>query len=413
MNKRRIVITGMGAISPTGLNVEETWKSLLEGKSGIDKITHFDTTGYAAQIAGEVKNYDPLNYFEKKSVGKLDPYTQYAIIAAREAIKDAQLTEGSFDPERVGVITGAGIGGMLSFEEEARKLVESGPRRISPFFIPKMISNIAAAYIAIEFNFKGINFNCVSACASANHAIGTAFRSLQYGDADIMITGGTEAAVTPLSIAGFCSMKALSTRNDEPQKASRPFDSGRDGFVMAEGSGMLVLEELEHAKKRGAKIYAELVGYGATDDAFHITAPAENGEGGARAMKMALKDANIQPSDVQYINAHGTSTPLNDKNETIAIKSVFGEHANKLIVNSSKSMLGHTLGAAAALEAIICTLSINNSIIHPTINYETPDPDCDLDYNTQGSRKAEIEYALSNSLGFGGHNGVIIVKKYS
>ncbi len=413
MNKRRIVITGIGAISPTGLNVEETWNSLLAGKSGIDKITHFDASAYAAQIAGEVKNYDPLNYFEKKSVGKLDPYTQYAIIAAREAIKDANLTEGSFDPERVGVITGAGIGGMLSFEEEARKLVESGPRRISPFFIPKMISNIAAAYIAIEFNFKGINFNCVSACASANHAIGTAFRSLQYGDADIMITGGTEAAVTPLSIAGFCSMKALSTRNDEPQKASRPFDSGRDGFVMAEGSGMLVLEELEHAKKRGAKIYAEIVGYGATDDAFHITAPAENGEGGARAMKMALKDANIQPSDIQYINAHGTSTPLNDKNETIAIKTVFGDHANKLIVNSSKSMLGHTLGAAAALEAIVCTLSIKNSIVHPTINYETPDPDCDLDYNTKGSRSAEIEFALSNSLGFGGHNGVIIVKKYS
>ncbi|HOD55011.1 MAG TPA: beta-ketoacyl-ACP synthase II [Candidatus Cloacimonadota bacterium] len=411
MNKRRIVITGMGAISPIGSNVQETWNNLLKGVSGIDRITRFDASVYAAQIAGEIKNYDPLNYFDKKSIGKLDPYTQYAIIAAREAVKDANLTPENYDPERVGVITGAGIGGMLSFEEEARKLVESGPRRISPFFIPKMISNIAAAYIAIEYNFKGINFNCVSACASANHAIGTALRALQYGDVDVMITGGTEAAVTPLSIAGFCSMKALSTRNDDPKTASRPFDAGRDGFVMAEGAGMLVLEELEHAQKRGAKIYAEVVGYGATDDAYHITAPAENGEGGARAMKMAIKDAGITPSDIQYINAHGTSTPLNDKNETIAIKTIFGDHALKVAVNSSKSMFGHTLGAAAALEAIVCVKSIENKIVHQTLNYETPDPDCDLDYVTKGNREISIEYALSNSLGFGGHNGVMIFKK--
>ena len=327
-------------------------------------------------------------------------------------MKDAGLKPGNYEPERVGVITGAGIGGMLSFEEEARKLVEKGPKRISPFFIPKMISNIAAAYIAIEFNFKGINFNCVSACASANHALGTALRSLQYGDIDIAVAGGAEAAVTPLSIAGFCAMRALSTRNDDPKTASRPFDAGRDGFVMAEGSGMLVLEELEHAKKRGAKIYAEIVGYGATDDAYHITAPAENGEGGARAMQMAIKDAGIQPNDIQYLNAHGTSTPLNDKNETTAIKTVFGDYAYKLAVNSSKSMFGHTLGAAAALEGIVCIKSIQNKIVHQTINYETPDPDCDLDYVTDKSRNVDIEYALSNSLGFGGHNGVLIFKKW-
>ncbi|MDX9869492.1 MAG: beta-ketoacyl-ACP synthase II [Candidatus Cloacimonadales bacterium] len=412
MKSRRIVITGMGAISPIGNTKEETWANLLKGVSGIDKITLFDASVYAAQIAGEVKNYDPLNYFEKKEIGKLDPYTQFGIVAAREAVKDANLVAGSYDPERVGVITGAGIGGMLSFEEEARKLVEKGPKRISPFFIPKMISNIAAAYIAIEFNFKGINFNCVSACASANHAIGTALRSLQYGDIDVAVAGGAEAAVTPLSIAGFCSMRALSTRNDDPKTASRPFDAGRDGFVMAEGAGMLVLEELEHAKKRGARIYAEIVGYGATDDAFHITAPADNGEGGARAMAMAIKDAGISPSDIQYVNAHGTSTPLNDKNETIAIKTVFGDYARKLAINSSKSMFGHTLGAAAALEAIVCVNSIKNSIVHQTISYQTPDPDCDLDYTTNGNKNLDIEYALSNSLGFGGHNGVLVFKKY-
>ncbi|MCB5250275.1 MAG: beta-ketoacyl-ACP synthase II [Candidatus Cloacimonadales bacterium] len=412
MSKRRIVVTGIGAISPIGNTVDETWANILKGVSGIDTIKSFDASVYSAQIAAEIKDYDPLNYFEKKEVGKLDPYTQYAIIAAREAVKDAGLKPGNYEPERVGVITGAGIGGMLSFEEEARKLVEKGPKRISPFFIPKMISNIAAAYIAIEFNFKGINFNCVSACASANHALGTALRSLQYGDIDIAVAGGAEAAVTPLSIAGFCAMRALSTRNDDPKTASRPFDAGRDGFVMAEGSGMLVLEELEHAKKRGAKIYAEIVGYGATDDAYHITAPAENGEGGARAMQMAIKDAGIQPNDIQYLNAHGTSTPLNDKNETTAIKTVFGDYAYKLAVNSSKSMFGHTLGAAAALEGIVCIKSIQNKIVHQTINYETPDPDCDLDYVTDKSRNVDIEYALSNSLGFGGHNGVLIFKKW-
>lgn len=412
MNKRRVVITGMGMISAVGHHYEECWNNLLNGKSGIDKIKRFDTSLYPTQIAGEIKDFDPLQHFDRKTVGKLDNYTQFAIIAARQAVADAGLQEGNYDPERTGVITGAGIGGMLTFEEEARKLVEQGPRRISPFFIPKMISNIAASYIAIEHNFKGINFNCVSACASANHALGTSLRTIQYGDADIIISGGTEAAVTPLSIGGFCSMKALSTRNDEPQKASRPFDSGRDGFVMAEGAGMLVLEELEHALKRGAKIYGEIVGYGATDDAYHITAPAENGEGGARAMAMALKDAGIKPEDIDYINAHGTSTPLNDKNETIAIKTVFGEHARKLTVNSTKSMVGHTLGAAAAIEAIVCCLSIRDQKIHPTINIENPDPECDLDYNPNGVKEMAINYTLSNSLGFGGHNGVIIIKKY-
>ncbi len=412
MNKRRVVITGMGTINAVGHNVEETWTSLLEGKSGVARITNFDISAYPAQIAGEIKNYDPIEHFDRKTIGKLDNYTQFAIIAARQAIKDSGFLESSFDPDRAGVITGAGIGGMLTFEEEARKLIEHGPRRVSPFFIPKMISNIAAASIAIEFKLKGINFNCVSACASANHAIGTSFRTIQYGDADIIVSGGTEAAVTPLSIAGFCSLKALSTRNDEPQKACRPFDKDRDGFIMAEGAGMLVLEELEHALKRNAKIYGEIVGYGATDDAFHITAPAENGEGGARAMIMAIKDAGIKPENIDYINAHGTSTQLNDKNETIAIKTVFGEHAKKVTINSTKSMIGHSLGAAAAIEAIVCCLSIKDQKVHPTINIENPDPECDLDYNPYGVKEMDIEYTLSNSLGFGGHNGVIIIKKY-
>jgi len=304
-----------------------------------------------------------------------------------------------------------GIGGMESFEIEAVKLSQKGPKRISPFFIPKMIANIASAEIAIKYNFRGLNFNIASACASANHALGTAFRSLQYGDADIMLAGGSEASVTPLSVAGFSAMKALSTRNDEPLKACRPFDKERDGFVMAEGAGILVLEELEHAKKRGAKIYAEIVGYGATCDAFHVTAPAENGEGGARAMQLALNDAKITADKIDYINAHGTSTPLNDKNETAAIKTVFGKHAKNLKVNSTKSMTGHTLGAAAGIEAIACCKSLETGKIHPTTNYENPDPECDLDYVPNKAIEHKVDYALSNSLGFGGHNGVIIFKK--
>ena len=412
MNKRRVVITGMGTINAVGNNVEETWKSLLAGKSGIEAVTRFDVEQFNSKIAGTVKNFDPLNYFEKKEVDKNDLYTQYAMAAAEETVSDSGLLKSNFDKNKVGVITGVGIGGMMTLEEQHTLLITKGSRRVSPFFIPKMISNIAGAMVAIKYEFKGINFNCVSACASANHAIGTAFRAIQYGDADAIVTGGIEASVTPLAFAGFCSMRAMSTRNDEPEKACRPFDLNRDGFVMGEGSAFLMLEELEHALKRNAKIYAEVVGYGATDDAFHITAPAENGEGGARAMQMAINDAKISPSEVQYINAHGTSTPLNDKNETTSIKTIFGDHAFKLTINSTKSMVGHTLGAAAGIEAIACIKAITDSKIHPTINFETPDVDCDLDYSHNVVTCREIEYALSNSLGFGGHNGVMIFKKY-
>ncbi|PID29819.1 MAG: beta-ketoacyl-[acyl-carrier-protein] synthase II [Candidatus Cloacimonadota bacterium] len=413
MNKRRVVITGLGTINGVGKNVEETWEGLLNGRSGVDIITNFDPEEFPCKIASEVKNYNPKDYFKAKDAKKIDKYAQFGIIAADEAMQDSGLQEGNFDPERAGVIFGAGIGGMLTFEEEAVKLHKSGPRRISPFFIPKMISNICAGHIAIKYNLKAINFNITSACASANHAIGTAYRSILYGDADIIFAGGAEAAVTPLSVGGFSSMKALSTRNDDPKTASRPFDAERDGFVMGEGGGMLVLEELEHAVNRGARIYAELVGYGATCDAFHVTAPADNGEGGARAMAIAVKDAGIEPEKIDYINAHGTSTPLNDKNETSSIKTIFGEHARNLKISSSKSMTGHTLGAAAAIEAIVCCKTIETGKIHPTVNLFNPDPDCDLDYVSNGMEEKDVNYALSNSLGFGGHNGVIILKKYS
>ncbi|MCD4650183.1 MAG: beta-ketoacyl-ACP synthase II [Candidatus Cloacimonetes bacterium] len=410
--KRRVVITGLGTINAVGNNVETTWANLVAGKCGIGLITHFDTEGYAAKIAGEVKNFDFNAYFDRKQLKKLDLFTQYALISTDEAIADAELTEDNYDPERAGVIYSAGIGGQNTFENEAINLHLNGPRRVSPFFIPKMVGNIASAHIAIKHNFKGINFITVSACASAQHGIGTAFRSIQYGDADIIIAGGTEAAVSPLAVAGFCAMKALSTRNDEPEKSSRPFDAERDGFVMSEGSGTLILEELEHAKKRGAHIYAELVGYGATCDAFHITAPAENGEGSARAMAIAIKDAGITPADVDYINAHGTSTPLNDKNETAAIRTIFGEYAYTINISSSKSMTGHTLGAAAGIEAIVCCKTIESGVIHPTINQTSPDPDCDLNYTPNTAVKKQVRYAISNSLGFGGHNGVIVLKKF-
>ena len=413
MKKRRVVITGLGTINAVGNNVDETWTSLLAGKSGITAVDRFDTTNFTTKIAGTIKNFDPLNFFEKKEIDKNDLYTQYAMAAAEGTVINSGLLTSNFDKNKVGVITGVGIGGMLTLEEQHSKLLQGGPRRVSPFFIPKMIGNIAGAMIAIKYGFKGINFNCVSACASANHAFGTAFRSIQYGDADAIIAGGIEAAVTPLSFSGFCSMRALSTRNDEPEKACRPFDLGRDGFVMGEGAAFMMLEELEHAKKRNAHIYAEIVGYGATDDAFHITAPAENGEGGARAMQMAINDANISAADIQYINAHGTSTPLNDKNETISIKTVFGDAAYKIVINSTKSMVGHTLGAAAGIEGIVCVKSIIDRKVHPTINFETPDPDCDLNYSHNQVTELDIEYALSNSLGFGGHNGVVIFKKYS
>jgi len=412
MNKRRVVITGMGTLNAVGNNVNDTWNGLLAGKSGITTLVgRFDTTDFPVKFAGTVKNFDPLNYFEKKEVDKNDLYSQYAMAAAEEAVNDSGIMDCNFDHNRAGVIVGVGIGGLQTIEDQHTNLMEKGPRRVSPFFIPKMIGNIAPAIIAIKYQLKGINFTCMSACSSANHAFGTALRTIQYGDADIIVSGGVEAAVTPMAFAGFSNMKALSTRNDEPEKACRPFDLNRDGFVMAEGGAFLVLEEYEHAKKRNAKIYAELVGYGATDDAFHITAPAENGEGGARAMQMAIHDAGISPSAIQYINAHGTSTPLNDKNESISFKNVFGDHAKKVIINSTKSMTGHTLGAAAGIEAIACIKSIQDKKIHPTINYDTPDPDCDLNYSPNKITECDIEYALSNSLGFGGHNGVVVFKK--
>lgn len=412
MSKRRVVITGIGAITPVGHNVSQTWQSLINGVSGVGYITRFDATGLPTQIAAEIKNYNPEDHFDHKEVKKLDLYTQFAMIAAREAIADAGLTSGSFDPDRTGCITGAGIGGILTFEEECIKCHTAGPRRISPFFIPKMIGNIAAAHISIEHNLKGINFNVMSACASANHALGTAMRVIQYGDADIVVSGGTEAAVTPLAVGGFSSMRALSTRNDAPEKASRPFDVERDGFVMSEGAAILVLEELEHAKARGAKIYAELAGYGATGDAFHITAPTEDGEGSTRAINLALKDAGMMSTDIDYINAHGTSTPLNDKGETCSIKTAFGDYAYNVKVNSTKSMVGHMLGAAAGIEAIVCVKTIESGIIHPTINLDNPDPNCDLDYTPHNAIKHEVNAALSNSLGFGGHNSAVIIKRY-
>ncbi len=412
--KRRVVITGLGTINPVGHNIAETWENLVAGNTGIDRISKFEITDeYAAQIAAEVKNYDAKEHFDRKRIKKLDPCTQFALIAAKEAIIDSSLDNHGYDPEKTGAIMGSGIGGMFTFENEAGKFFEKGPKRVSPFFVPKMIVNIAAAEIAIEYNCKAVNFTVVSACASANHALGTAFRTIQYGDADIIISGGAEAAVTPLTVAGFSSMKALSTRNDEPQKACRPFDKERDGFIMAEGAGILILEELEHALKRNAKIYAEVIGFGASCDAFHITAPAEKGEGGARAAVSALKDAAIKPEEVDYINAHGTSTPLNDKNETAMYKTVFGDHAYNLKINSTKSMVGHLLGAAAGVEAIACCKTIETGQIHPTLNHEVPDPECDLDYVPNKAITQNVNVALSNSLGFGGHNGVVIFRKYN
>lgn len=413
MNKRRVVITGLGTLNAIGHGVNETWENLLAGKSGIDIIKNFEATDeFSSQIAGEVKNLDMTQYFDHKRLKKLDKYSKFALIAAKQTMEDSGLINTEFDHDRAGVIIATGIGGMETFQTEASKMTLKGPKRISPFFIPKMIANIASAEVAIEFNFRGLNFNISSACASANHAMGTAYRAIQYGDANIMLTGGSEASVTSLSVAGFCAMKALSTRNDEPQKACRPFDKERDGFIMAEGAGVLVFEEMEHALKRGAKIHAEIVGYGATCDAFHITAPAENGEGGARAMKMAIEDAGINPDEIDYINAHGTSTPLNDPNETAAIKTVFGNYAYKLKISSTKSMVGHTLGAAAAIEALACCKSIETGKIHPTTNQEHTDPQCDLNYVPNKAIEHEVNYALSNSLGFGGHNGVLILKKF-
>ena len=410
--KRRVVITGAGVVSPIGHGKETFWSGIKEGKCGIDKLTRFDSSNYTCKITAEVKDFDISEYVDKKEAKRMDRYTHYAVAACKMAIEDANLNMQALDTERVGVILGSGVGGIETLEQQHAKLVTKGPGRVSPFFIPMMISNMAAGQMAIMTGAKAKNLTVVSACASGTNAIGDAFREIARGDADVMITGGAESPITPLSFAGFCSMKAMSTRNDDPKAACRPFDADRDGFVMGEGAGIVVLEDLEHAINRGANIIAEVVGYGSTDDAYHITAPAPEGEGGARAMKLAIEDAGIEPEQVEYINAHGTSTPYNDKYETAGIKTTFGEHAYKLAVSSTKSMTGHLLGAAGAVEVIICALSLKDGFVPATINYQTPDPECDLNYVVNEGRTANIEYAISNSLGFGGHNATIALKKY-
>ena len=409
---RRVVITGTGAITPVGNNTETFWANIKKGVCGVDNVTRFDTTEFSCKIGAEVKDFEPEQFLDKKEAKRMDRYTQFAMAAAKMAIADANLDMEKEDANQVGVIVASGVGGIETLENQAAALKDRGPGRVSPFFIPMMISNMAAGQVAIMTGAKGLNFCITSACASGTHAIGEAFRAIRNGDADVMFTGGAEAAITPLSYAGFCSMKALSTNNDDPKGASCPFDKNRDGFIMGEGAGILVLEELEHAKARGAKIIAEVVGYGATDDAHHITAPAPDGEGGARAMQKAIDDAKIAANEVDYINAHGTSTPYNDKFETAAIKKVFGEHAYKLAVSSTKSMTGHLLGAAGAIEAIISAFALNEGYIPATINHEEDDPDCDLDYVFNQGREQNIRYALSNSLGFGGHNATVLLKKY-
>jgi len=411
--KRRVVVTGMGAITPVGNDVATTWRSLIEGKSGTAPITKFDASTFPVRFAAEVKGFDPLNYMDRKEAKRADQYTQYAVAAARQAMTNADLVDrNGMDPDRIGVIIGSGIGGLKSFEEQHDVYRERGVGKISPFFIPMFIADIAAGIVSMAFNAKGPNYATVSACATSAHAIGDAFRTIQYGDADIMITGGAEATVTPMAIGGFANMKALSERNDSPGTASRPFDATRDGFVMGEGAGILILEEMEHALNRGATIYAEIVGYGATGDAYHLTAPAPDGEGAQRAMKRALKDAGLEPKDIQYINAHGTSTPANDFNETRAIKAVFGGAAKDVNVSSTKSATGHMLGAAGAVEAVISTMVVGNGVIPPTINYHHPDPELDLNYTPNTSVERKVDAVLSNSFGFGGHNTTLAIKRF-
>ena len=403
----------MGAITPVGNDVATTWQSLIEGKSGTAPITKFDASKFPVRFAAEVKGFNALDYMDRKEAKRADQYTQYAIAGARQAMTDAKLIErNGMDPDRIGVIIGSGIGGLKSFEEQHDVYRERGVGKISTFFIPMFIADIDAGIVSMMFNAKGPNYATVSACATSAHAIGDAYRTIQYGDADVMITGGAEATVTPMAIGGFANMKALSERNESPETASRPFDATRDGFVMGEGAGILILEELEHALKRGATIYAEIVGYGATGDAYHLTAPAPDGEGAQRAMKRALKDAGLEPKDIQYINAHGTSTPANDFNETRAIKAVFGEEAKKVNVSSTKSATGHMLGAAGAVEAIVSAMVVGTGIIPPTINYHTPEPELDLNYTPNTSVKRDVNAILSNSFGFGGHNTTLAIKRF-
>ena len=412
MKNQRVVITGMGCVTPIGIGVSDFWDGLRTGVSGAGPITHFDASDYPVQFAAEAVNFQPDQVLDKREAKKMDRFTQFAAVAAIEALKDAGLQEKPMDPDELGVILGCGIGGLATLEEQHRNLLNRGPRRVSPFTIPMMISNLAAGQIAILTNAKGPNMTIVTACASATNAIGEAFKMIQRGAAQAILTGGTEASITPISIAGFSSMKALSTRNDSPSTASRPFDAERDGFVMGEGAGVLVLESLEHALARGAHIYAEMAGYGTHTDAHHITAPDPEAAGASRAMTKALEDAGIAPEDIQYINAHGTSTDYNDRLETLAIKNVFGEHAGALLVSSTKSMTGHLLGAAGGVEAIACVFALQHQMAPPTINYETPDKACDLNYVPNTAQPAAIFATMSNSLGFGGHNATIIIKQY-
>ncbi|WP_394172725.1 beta-ketoacyl-ACP synthase II [Guptibacillus hwajinpoensis] len=409
--KRRVVITGLGTVSPLGNSVSETWTNIVNGVSGINPLTRLDKEQFAAKVSGEALEFDPEQFMDRKEVRKMDRFTQFAVAASQMAVEDAGLTINDENAERVGVWIGSGIGGMETYESQFRTFIDKGARRVSPFFVPMMIPDMASGQVSIMLGAKGINSCTVTACASGTNSIGDSFKVIQRGDADVMITGGSEAPITSMSVAGFGSMKALST-NPDPATASRPFDANRNGFVIGEGAGILVIESLESAEKRGAKIYGEIVGYGSTGDAYHVTAPAPDGEGGARAMKQAIDDAGLSPSDIGYINAHGTSTDYNDKFETSAIKSVFGEHAYKLAVSSTKSMTGHLLGAAGAVEGVFCAKVLEEGILPPTINYETPDPDCDLDYVPNTARKAEVNAVMNNSLGFGGHNATLVFKKF-
>lgn len=408
---RRVVITGVGTVSPLGCGNEKNWNALISGTSGIGLITRFDTSDMPVKIAGEVPDFNAEEFIDKKEIKKMDLFIQYALAAAHYAMEDSGLVINDENAERVGVLVGAGLGGLPTIEKYHTLLGEGGPKKISPFFIPMLIINLAPGHISIKYGAKGPNISSVSACATSTHSIGDAYHIIKRGDADAMIAGGTESVVTPLGIGGFAAMKALSDRNDDPKSASRPFDKNRDGFVMGEGAGIVILEEYEAAKARGAKIYAEVVGYGMTGDAYHLTAPAPGGEGGARSMKMALNNAGIAPEQVSYINAHGTSTPIGDMYETMAIKSIFGEHTKKMMVSSTKSMTGHLLGAAGGIEAVYTLMAMDKGVVPPTINYTDPDPECDLDYVPNTARDAKLEYAMSNNFGFGGTNATLLFKK--
>ncbi len=410
---RRVVITGLGLVTPLGCNVSESWSRLCAGQSGIDRIKRFDASGLPVQIAGEVKDFDPSAVIDRRELKRLDLFSQYALVSADQAVSDAGGEAALMDPERIAVIIGVGFGGIGTVEDGVREFYETGMKRPSVFFIPRLIANIAPAHVAMRFGIQGENFAVMSACASGGHAVGEAFRRIRGGFQDAALAGGTEAPITPLTVAGFAAMRALSTRNDEPRRASRPFDRERDGFVLAEGGGMLFMETLERALARGARIYAEIVGYGANDDAYHLTAPAPEGRGAAECMRRALADARVDPTEVGYINAHGTSTPLNDESETRAIKAVFGAHAYRLAVSSTKSMIGHTLGAAGAIEAVFTALTLYHGLLPPTINYETADPQCDLDYVPNQARRAAVRVALSNAFGFGGANCCLVFRRHT